>query len=85
MPLVGLDRRLDVQFYGFYDFGRFYNLAPGAFNQTVDSFGIGARSNLTSWMFVDLAGVRRLVSRPNGANVSKLPEYMLFSRVVFQY
>ena len=85
VPLVGLDRRLDVQFYGFYDFGRFYNLAPGAFNQTVDSFGIGARSNLTSWIFVDLAGVRRLVSRPNGANVSKLPEYMLFSRVVFQY
>jgi len=31
---------------GFYDFGRFYNLAPGEFNQTVDSVGIGARSNL---------------------------------------
>ena len=83
VPLVGLDRRLDVQFYGFYDFGRFYNLAPGEFNQTVDSFGIGARSNLTSWMFVDLAGVRRLVT--SGPNGSKLPDYMLFSRVVFQY
>ena len=85
VPILAPGHRLDVQFYGFYDFGRFYNLAPGAFNQTVDSFGIGARSNLTSWMFVDLAGVRRLVTRPNGANVSKLPEYMLFSRVVFQY
>ena len=84
VPILAPGHRLDVQFYGFYDFGRFYNLAPGAFNQTVDSFGIGARSNLTSWMFVDLAGVRRLTTRPNGANVSKLPEYMLFSRVVFQ-
>jgi hemolysin activation/secretion protein len=85
VPILAPNHRLDVQFYGFYDFGRFYNLAPGTFNQTVDSLGIGARSNLTSWLFVDLAGVRRLVSRPNGANTSKLPEYMLFSRVVFQY
>jgi hemolysin activation/secretion protein len=85
VPLLALDRRLDVQFYGFYDFGRFYNLAPGELDQTVDSFGIGARSNLTSWLFVDLAGVRRLTTRPNGANVSKVPEYALFSRVVFQY
>ena len=83
VPILAPDHRLDVQFYGFYDFGRFYNLAPGEFNQTVDSFGIGARSNLTSWMFVDLAGVRRLVT--SGPNGSKLPDYMLFSRVVFQY
>ena len=69
------------KFYGFYDFGRFYSLAPGEFNQTVDSFGIGAHSNLTSWLFVDLAGVRRLVTQPNGANVNRLPDYALFSRV----
>jgi len=85
VPILAPAHRLDVQFYGFYDFGRFYNLAPGAFNQTVDSVGIGARSNLTSWMFVDLAGIRRLTTRPNGANVSKVPDYALFSRVVFQY
>ena len=85
VPILGADQRLDVQFYGFYDFGRFYNLAPGEFNQTVDSVGIGARSNLTSWLFVDLAGVRRLVTQPNGANVSRLPDYMLFSRVTVQY
>ena len=85
VPILAPDHRLDVQFYGFYDFGRFYNLGAGEFNQTVDSFGIGARSSLTSWMFVDLAGVRRLTTRPNGANVSKVPDYALFSRVVFQY
>ena len=85
VPILAPDHRLDVQFYGFYDFGRFYNLGAGEFNQTVDSVGIGARSSLTSWMFVDLAGVRRLTTRPNGANVSKVPDYALFSRVVFQY
>jgi hemolysin activation/secretion protein len=85
VPILAVDHRLDVQFYGFYDFGRFYNLAPGEFNQTVDSFGIGARSNLTSWLFVDLAGLRRLVTQPNGANVSRLPDYALFSRVTVQY
>ena len=83
VPILAPDHRLDVQFYGFYDFARVYNLAPGVFNQTLNSVGIGARSNLTSWMFVDLAAVRRLVtSEPNG---STLPDYMLFSRVVFQY
>ncbi|MBV9201797.1 MAG: ShlB/FhaC/HecB family hemolysin secretion/activation protein [Alphaproteobacteria bacterium] len=85
VPILAPDQRLDVQFYGFYDFGRFYNLAPGEFNQTVDSFGIGARSNLTSWLFVDLAGIRRLVTQPNGANVSRVPDYALFSRVAVQY
>jgi hypothetical protein len=40
VPRERLDAVIDgVQFYGFYDFGRFYNLAPGEFNQTVDSFG----------------------------------------------
>jgi hemolysin activation/secretion protein len=85
VPILAADQRLDVQFYAFYDFGRFYNLAPGEFNQTVDSVGIGARSNLTSWLFVDLAGLRRLVTQPNGANVSRVPDYALFSRVTVQY
>ena len=83
VPILAPDHRLDVQFYGFYDFARVYNLAPGVFNQTLDLVGIGARSNLTSWMFVDLAAVRRLVT--SGPNGSTLPDYMLFSRVVFQY
>jgi len=46
MPILAADHRLDVQFYGFYNFGQFYNLAPGEFNQTAASVGIGARSNL---------------------------------------
>jgi hemolysin activation/secretion protein len=85
VPILAEDRRLDVQFFGFYDFGRAYNLAPGEADVTIDSLGIGARSDLTSWAFVELAGIRRLTTRPNGVNVSKLPDYMLFSRLAVHY
>ncbi|HEY3909073.1 MAG TPA: ShlB/FhaC/HecB family hemolysin secretion/activation protein [Stellaceae bacterium] len=81
VPIIAPGRRLDVQFYGFYDFGRAYNLAPGEFDQTLDSIGLGARSDVTPWLFVELAGVHRLTTQPNGANVSRLADYMLFSRV----
>jgi hemolysin activation/secretion protein len=85
VPILPSDQRLEVQFFGFYDFGRAYNLAPGEPDVTIDSVGIGARSDLTSWAFVELAGVRRLTTRPNGANVSKLPSYVLFSRLAVHY
>jgi hemolysin activation/secretion protein len=85
VPLLAPDRRLEVQFFGFYDFGRAYNLVPGEPNQTLDSIGIGARSDVTPWLFVELAGIRRLTTRPNGANTSELADYMLFSRVAIHY
>jgi hemolysin activation/secretion protein len=85
VPILAEERRLDVQFFGFYDLGRAYNLAPDEADVTIDSFGIGARSDVTSWAFVELAGIRRLNLRPNGVNVSKVPDYMLFSRVAVHY
>jgi hemolysin activation/secretion protein len=81
VPGLAPDRRLDVQFFGFYDFGRAYNLVPGESNQTLQSIGVGARSDVTPWLFVELAGIRRLTTQPNGANTSELADYMLFSRV----
>lgn len=85
VPIIAPDRRLEVQFFGFYDFGRAYNLAPGEFDQTLDSIGLGARSDVTPWLYVELAGVHRLTTQPNGANVSRLADYMLFSRVAIHY
>jgi hemolysin activation/secretion protein len=81
VPVLAPGQRLDVQFFGFYDFGRAYNLAPGEFDQTLDSIGVGARSDVTPWLFVELAGVHRLTTEPNGANVGRLADYMLYSRV----
>jgi hemolysin activation/secretion protein len=81
IPVLAPDHRLDVQFFGFYDYGRAYNLVPGEANQTLDSVGIGARSDVTPWLFVELAGIHRLTTQPNGANTSQLANYMLFSRV----
>ncbi len=85
VPIIAPDRRLEVQFFGFYDFGRAYNLAPGEFDQTLNSIGLGARSDVTPWLYVELAGVHRLTTQPNGANVSRLADYMLFSRVAIHY
>ncbi len=84
VPLLA-NRRLEVQFFGFYDFGRAYNLVPGEPDQTLDSVGIGARSDLTPWLFVELSGIRRLTTQPNGANTTPLSDYVLFSRVVVHY
>jgi hemolysin activation/secretion protein len=85
LPILAENSRLDVQFFGFYDLGRAYNLAPGEADVTIDSLGIGARSDLTTWAFVELAGVHRLNVQPNGVNVSKIPGYMLYSRLAVHY
>ena len=60
--------------------GKIGNGQPG-----LDSIGIGACSDLTPWLFVELAGIRRLTTQPNGANTSPLVDYMLFSRVAVHY
>ena len=79
------DNRLDVQFYSFFDYGRTYNLGPTDVGHTVDSAGIGARSEVTPWMFVELEGVHRLTTQVDGAAAPKLADYAVFSRVVLRY
>jgi len=79
------DGRLNVQFYGFFDYGRSYNLVPGSVDQTIDSTGIGARSDLTPFMSVELEGVHRLTTHVDGAAAPKLNDYAVFSRVVLHY
>ncbi len=77
--------RLNVQFYNFYDYGRAYNLVPGQPDHTIDSIGLGARSNLTPWLYAELEGVRRLTTHPTGAAAAAESNYAVFSRVVLQY
>ncbi len=77
--------RLNVQFYSFFDYGRGYNLVPGSISRTIDSVGIGARSDVAPWMFVELEGVHRLTTHPDGAAVPKLADYAFFTRVVLRY
>ena len=79
------DGRLNVQFYNFYDYGRAYNLVPGQPDHTIDSIGIGARSNLTPWLYAELEGVHRLTTHPAGAAAAAESNYAVFSRVVLQY
>ena len=85
LPFLPTDYRLETQFYGFWDYGRGYNLAPGEPDHTIQSLGIGVRSDLTNWLFVELEGVHRLVTHPQGASVSALPGYAFFARVAMHY
>jgi len=79
------DHRLNVQFYNFFDYGRTYNLIPGSIDQTIDSIGIGARSDVTPWMFVELEGLHRFTTHPDGANAPKLANEAIFTRIVLRY
>jgi hemolysin activation/secretion protein len=87
VPIVAEKRRLDVQFYGFFDYGKTWDLGPLAEDEHIASFGIGARSDLTRWMFVELEGVRRLTTNPTGGGpaVNNLSDYAAFSRLVLHY
>jgi hemolysin activation/secretion protein len=79
------DQRLDVQFYGFFDYGRGYDLVKGSPDHTIDSLGIGARSNLAPWLFVELEGLHRLTTHPSGALARADANYAIFTRVVAHY
>jgi len=79
------DHRLNVQFYNFFDYGRTYNLIPGSIDQTIDSIGVGARSDVTPWMFVELEGLHRFTTHPDGANAPKLANEAIFTRIVLRY
>jgi hemolysin activation/secretion protein len=85
VPFLAPAHRLDVQFYGFWDTGFGYNLAPGDLNQNIKSLGLGARSDLTEWLFVEVEGVHRLAIQPNGANTQRLSAYAGYARVVVRY
>jgi hemolysin activation/secretion protein len=83
--LLNPDNRLNVQFYNFFDYGRAYELVPGQPDHTIESVGIGARSNLTPWMSVELEGVDRLTTHVDGAAATKLTNYAVFSQIVLHY
>ncbi len=80
--LLSPDQRLDVQFYGFFDYGRAYNLVPASSGRTIDSVGIGARSDLAPWLSVELEGLRRLTTHASGALAAADSNYAVFGRVV---
>ena len=84
LPFAAPEYRLPAQFYGFWDYGRGFNLAPGDISKTVQSVGLGVRSDLTSWLFGEIEGVHRLTIHPQGANVTE-KGYAFFARVTLHY
>src|SRR5712691_4621317 len=85
IPLLNPAYSLPAQFYGFWDFGRGYNLAPADINHTIQSVGLGIRSDLTSWLFLETDGVHRLTTHPQGKSVATEAGYAFFTRVTMHY
>jgi hemolysin activation/secretion protein len=85
LPLLSPGYALPAQFYGFWDYGRSYNLAPKDIDHTIQSVGIGFRSDLTSWLFLETEGVHRLTTHPQGPTVATEAGYAFFTRVTMHY
>ena len=86
LPLVNSDYQVPLQFYSFWDYGHSYNVPKsGDPDRTIQSLGLGVRSDLTRWIFVELEGVRRLTTHPQGAAVSPENDYAVFTRLTLHY
>jgi hypothetical protein len=82
-----IDRLKSTQsghFYAFSDYGRAYNLIPGSVDHSIDSTGIGARSDVTPFMSVELEGMHRLTTHADGAAAPRVADYTVFSRIVLR-
>jgi hemolysin activation/secretion protein len=86
LPLLDAAYRLPAQFYGFWDYGHSFNIpGSGDVDHTVQSLGLGVRSDVTNWLFLELEGVRRLTTRPQGAAVTPEDSYAFFTRLTLHY
>jgi hemolysin activation/secretion protein len=86
LPLLDASYRLPAQFYGFWDYGHSFNIPQsGDVDHTIQSLGLGVRSDLTNWLFLELEGVRRLTTRPQGAGVKPEDSYAFFTRLTLHY
>ncbi|HTW50909.1 MAG TPA: ShlB/FhaC/HecB family hemolysin secretion/activation protein [Stellaceae bacterium] len=63
LPFLGDDEgKVPAQFYQFWDYGRSYNLGSGDLDTTIQSLGLGLRTDLKPWFTVDVEGVHRLTT-----------------------
>ena len=85
LPLLNPSYQMPVQFYGFWDYGRGYKLAPADINHTIQSLGLGFRLDLTAWLFLEAEGVHRLTVHPQGASVATEASYAFFTRMTVHY
>ena len=86
VPLLNPAYRLPMQFYGFWDYGHGLNIpASNEPDRQLRSLGIGFRSDLTPWLFLEAEGVHRLTTQPQGAAVAKEDSYAFFTRLTLHY
>ena len=85
--LFGTPYDVGLQLYGFYDTGQtFENRALDA-NRRLNSFGLGVRAALTTYLELDLEGVSRITRTPEGnsAAIKPLGEKALYWRLLGRF
>ena len=85
LPFINPDYVIPAQFYQFLDYGRGYDLAPMSQSFTIVSTGLGVRADLNEWMFMEIEGVHRLTTHPEGPAVPTEAEYAFYTRVTLHY
>lgn len=86
LPFADPAYRLPMQFYTFWDYGYGFNIpASKEPNHKLESVGLGFRSDVTPWLFLELEGVRRLTTRPQGTAGRRESGYAVFTRVMLHY
>jgi hemolysin activation/secretion protein len=85
VPLLNPAYRLPVQFYGFWDYGHGFNIPrSNEPDKQLRSLGLGFRSDLTPWLFLEAEGVHRLTTNPQ-SGPQKEADYAFFTRVTLHY
>lgn len=85
LPVFGKTYDINTQYYLFYDYGyAWQNLKTDA-DKLANSFGLGARVQVTQNVEVDLEGVRRLTREIDGVNAKELGAYVLYWRVLTRF
>ncbi len=79
--------RLDPTLYAFYDAARTWENVSGDPSRDVSSIGAGVRMSLTEYVELQLEGVHRFETRPNGAAniVDEEPRQAVFWRALMRF
>jgi len=79
--------RIDPTFYAFYDVGQTWENQASDPNRRIASAGIGLRASLTEYVEVQVEGVHRFDTKPNGTSafVEPEPQNAVFWRALMRF
>jgi hemolysin activation/secretion protein len=85
LSLLGRPIDIGTQYYLFYDWGETWENQSTDPNKRLRSFGLGVRGTLTQYVEVDLEGVRRITTNPDGLSTTKLKADEFYWRLLVRF